>query len=67
MAVIDPPPVKPRKSDLPVRPEQQTPQDVESWLMDYFGRRSQFGALYYPWVKVPNPKDFALEMVLTAR
>ncbi|MEM6253796.1 MAG: phage tail sheath C-terminal domain-containing protein [Cyanobacteria bacterium P01_D01_bin.156] len=57
MAVIDPPPVKPRKSSQPVRPEQQTPQDVESWLMDHFGRRSQFGALYYPWVQVPNPKN----------
>ena len=57
MAVIDPPPVKPRKSAMPVKPEQQTPQDVESWLMDHFGRRSQFGALYYPWIQVPNPKD----------
>ncbi|MEM7062124.1 MAG: phage tail sheath C-terminal domain-containing protein [Cyanobacteria bacterium P01_B01_bin.77] len=57
MAVIDPPPVKPRKSALPVKPEQQTPQDVESWLMDHFGRRSQFGALYYPWIQVPNPKN----------
>ena len=57
MAVIDPPPVKPRKSSQPVKPEQQTPQDVESWLMDHFGRRSQFGALYYPWVQVPNPKN----------
>ncbi|MEM9980807.1 MAG: phage tail sheath family protein, partial [Cyanobacteria bacterium P01_D01_bin.2] len=48
MAVIDPPPVKPRKSDLPVLPEQQKPQDVEAWRMDSFGRFTQFGALYYP-------------------
>jgi len=57
MAVIDPPPVKPRKGNDPVLPEQQKPQDVESWLMDSFGRRSQFAALYYPWIKVPNPKQ----------
>ena len=57
MAVLDPPPVKPRKSDMPVLPEQQKPQDVEGWLMDRFGRRSMFGALYYPWIKVPNPGD----------
>lgn len=57
MAVIDPPPVKPRRGFDPVRPEQQKPQDVESWLMDSFGRRSQFAALYYPWIKVPNPKQ----------
>jgi len=57
MAVLDPPPVKPRRSDYPVLPEQQKPQDVESWLMDSFGRRSQFAALYYPWIQVPNPGD----------
>lgn len=57
MAVIDPPPVKPRRGNDPVRPDQQKPQDVESWLMDSFGRRSQFAALYYPWIKVPNPKQ----------
>ena len=57
MAVIDPPPVKPRRSDFPVLPEQQKPQDVEGWLMDSFGRRSQFAALYYPWIQVPNPGD----------
>jgi uncharacterized protein len=32
------------------------PQDVVDWLDD-FGRRSMFGALYYPWVKVPNPRN----------
>lgn len=57
MTVLDPPPVKPRRSDFPISPEQQKPQDVESWLMDSFGRRSQFAALYYPWIQVPNPGD----------
>lgn len=56
MAVIDPPPVKPGRSDLPVAPEQQKPQDVETWRMDSFNKFSQFAALYYPWVKVPNPR-----------
>jgi len=57
MAVLDPPPVRPRRGNDPARPEQQKPQDVEAWLMDSFGRRSQFAALYYPWLKVPNPKQ----------
>lgn len=57
MAVVDAPPVKPRRSDMPVLPELQKPQDVEGWLMDNFGRRSQFAALYYPWIQVPNPGD----------
>jgi uncharacterized protein len=57
MVVLDPPPVKPRRSMAPVSPEQQKPQDVEEWLMDSFGRRSQFAALYYPWIQVPNPRD----------
>ncbi len=56
MAVIDPPPVKPSKGDDPVPPEQQKPQDVAQWLRD-FNRRSMFGALYYPWIKVPNPRN----------
>jgi uncharacterized protein len=56
MAVIDAPPVKPSKGDDPVLPEQQKPQDVAQWLRD-FNRRSMFGALYYPWIKVPNPRD----------
>ena len=42
MVVLDPP------------PDRVKPQDVVNWL-DEFGRRSMFGALYYPWVKVPNP------------
>ena len=57
MVVLDPPPVKPRRSATPVTPEQQKPQDVESWLMDSFGRRTQFAALYYPWIRVINPRD----------
>ncbi|MEL6939120.1 MAG: phage tail sheath C-terminal domain-containing protein [Cyanobacteria bacterium J06598_1] len=57
MVVLDPPPVKPRRGPQPVLPEQQKPQDVESWLSDEFGRRSQFAAMYYPWVKVPNPRE----------
>jgi uncharacterized protein len=56
MAVIDPPPVKPGKSADPVAPEQQKPQDVAQWL-DTFNRRSMYGALYYPWIKVANPRN----------
>jgi len=44
MVVLDPP------------PDRVKPQDVVNWL-DEFGRRSMFGALYYPWVKVPNPRN----------
>ncbi|MHC5721102.1 MAG: phage tail sheath family protein, partial [Nostoc sp.] len=44
MVVLDPP------------PDRTRPQDVVDWL-DEFGRRSMFGALYYPWVKVPNPRN----------
>jgi uncharacterized protein len=44
MVVLDPP------------PDCVKPQDVVDWL-DEFGRRSMFGALYYPWVKVPNPRN----------
>jgi uncharacterized protein len=63
MVVFDPPPVKPRKGDNPVSPDRQTPQDVETWLMDSFGRRSQFAALYYPWIQVINPSDSKLVYV----
>jgi uncharacterized protein len=56
MAVIDPPPVKPGKSADPVAPEQQKPQDVAQWL-NTFNRRSMYGALYYPWIKVANPRN----------
>lgn len=44
MVVLDPP------------PDRTKPQDVVDWL-DEFGRRSMFAALYYPWVKVPNPRN----------
>lgn len=57
MAVIDAPPVKPGKNDnKPVSPDQQKPQDVYNWLKQ-FNRRSMFGALYYPWIKVANPRN----------
>ena len=56
MAVIDPPPVKPSKSLDPVIPEQQKPQYVAQWL-SAFNRRSMFGSLYYPWIKVANPRN----------
>ncbi|MBT9314511.1 phage tail sheath family protein [Leptothoe spongobia] len=56
MAVIDPPPVKPGKSMDPVAPNRQRPADVAKWL-SLFNRRSMFGATYYPWIKVANPRD----------
>ncbi|MGB0560654.1 MAG: phage tail sheath C-terminal domain-containing protein [Spirulinaceae cyanobacterium] len=56
MAVIDPPPLKPGKGSDPVLPETQKPQDVDAWLTA-FNRRSMFGALYYPWIKVANPAN----------
>jgi len=57
MAVLDPPPVKPGKDEnRAVPPEQQKPQHVAQWL-SMFNRRSQFGALYYPWIKVANPRN----------
>ena len=56
MAVIDAPPVKMGKNqNRAVAPEQQKPQDVNKWLSE-FNRRSMFGALYYPWIKVANPR-----------
>jgi hypothetical protein len=44
MVVLDPP------------PEAVKPQQVVNWL-NRFNRRSMFAALYYPWIKVPNPRD----------
>ncbi|MFM6039013.1 MAG: phage tail sheath family protein [Sphaerospermopsis kisseleviana] len=32
------------------------PQQVVEWL-NRFNRRSMFAALYYPWIKVANPRD----------
>ena len=55
MVVLDPPPVKLRRGSEPVKPEEQKPQDVAQWLTN-FNRRSMFGALYYPWIKVANPR-----------
>lgn len=56
MVVLDPPPVKLRRGETPVLPEEQKPQDVAQWL-SHFNRRSMFGALYYPWIKVANPRN----------
>ncbi|HEY9652662.1 MAG TPA: phage tail sheath family protein, partial [Coleofasciculaceae cyanobacterium] len=57
MVVLDPPPVKPGKNEnRAVAPEQQKPQHVAEWLKQ-FNRRSMFGALYYPWIKVANPRN----------
>ncbi|MEG4534428.1 phage tail sheath C-terminal domain-containing protein [Microcoleus sp. D2_18a_D3] len=33
------------------------PQQVTNWLDNEFSRRSMFAALYYPWIKVPNPRN----------
>ena len=54
MALLDPPPVKIGENEnKAVLPEQQKPQHVDKWLKA-FNRRSMFGALYYPWIKVAN-------------
>ena len=45
MVVFDPP------------PDRVKPQDVSMWLTQEFNRRSQFAALYYPWIEVPNPRN----------
>ena len=45
MIVFDPP------------PDRVKPQDVSTWLTEDFNRRSQFAALYYPWIEVPNPRN----------
>ncbi|MBP0018139.1 MAG: phage tail sheath family protein [Cyanobacteria bacterium SBLK] len=63
MAVLDPPPVKPGKGNDPVAPENQKPQDVDAWLTS-FNRRSMFGALYYPWIKVANPANAGRPIVI---
>lgn len=44
MVVLDPP------------PDRVKPQEVVEWLAQ-FNRRSMFAALYYPWIKVPNPRN----------
>ncbi|AFZ24164.1 phage tail sheath protein FI [Cylindrospermum stagnale PCC 7417] len=54
MVALDPPPCK--GGGAPVPPSQMKPQHVAQWL-SAFNRRSQFAALYYPWIKVPNPRN----------
>ncbi|WP_414552416.1 phage tail sheath family protein [Anabaena sp. CCY 0017] len=54
MVVLDPPPCK--GGGAPVAPTQVKPQHIAQWL-SAFNRRSQFAALYYPWIKVPNPRN----------
>jgi uncharacterized protein len=44
MVVLDPP------------PDRARPQEVVEWLAQ-FNQRSMFAALYYPWIKVPNPRN----------
>ncbi|MBC7880556.1 MAG: phage tail sheath family protein [Anaerolineae bacterium] len=44
MVILDPP------------PDKVKPQDVVQWLAD-FNRRSMFAAIYYPWIKVANPRN----------
>jgi hypothetical protein len=44
MVVLDPP------------PDKIKPQQVVQWL-NQFNRRSMFAALYYPWIKVANPRN----------
>lgn len=38
-------------------PDRAKPQEVVEWLERSFNRRSMFAALYYPWIKVPNPRN----------
>lgn len=45
MVILDPP------------PDRVKPQEVNRWLREEFNRRSQFAALYYPWIRVPNPRN----------
>jgi phage tail sheath protein FI len=40
----------------PVAPSRQRPADVAQWL-GLFNRRSMFGATYYPWIKVADPRN----------
>ncbi|MFE4106162.1 phage tail sheath family protein [Almyronema epifaneia] len=57
MAVLDLPPVKLGKNDnQAVPPQEQKPQHAAQWLRT-FNRRSMFGALYYPWIQVANPRN----------
>lgn len=40
------------------------PQQVTNWLDNEFNRRSMFAALYYPWIKVPNPRNAGKPIVI---
>lgn len=51
MVVLDPP------------PDRVKPQEVKAWLDDW-GRRSMFAALYYPWIKVPNPRNNGIPLAI---
>jgi uncharacterized protein len=42
---------------LDTPPDRQKPQDVSRWLSEEFNRRSQYAAMYYPWIQVPNPRN----------
>lgn len=42
---------------LDTPPDRIKPQHVINWLDNDFNRRSMFAALYYPWIKVPNPRN----------
>lgn len=41
---------------LDTPPDKVKPQQVVQWLSE-FNRRSMYAALYYPWIKVPNPRN----------
>jgi hypothetical protein len=41
---------------LDTPPDKVKPQEVAQWL-NQFNRRSMFAGLYYPWIKVANPRN----------
>ncbi len=41
---------------LDTPPDKIKPQEAVQWL-NQFNRRSMFGALYYPWIKVRDPRN----------
>jgi phage tail sheath protein FI len=60
MVIIDPPPYRPAPTADGSSGEQQSlmkPQYIADWLSNDFNRRSQFAALYYPWIQVANPRN----------
>ncbi|MGF1497313.1 MAG: phage tail sheath family protein [Elainellaceae cyanobacterium] len=56
MAVLDMPPVRLDRGNGAIAAEQQKPQHAVQWL-DEFSRRSDMAAIYYPWIKVANPRN----------